>query len=650
MEENGYFPSTLPSLASSQRGAESSCIHSPRISNVQQHSQMSATQFANSNGQVIVRPPIPTRGEVDVGSSEELGVGPPVPFQQNGTLTPDLALHSVPWSIPSHDTTEKKDLSTFVNARLQGSLQTSGNATMTDADLSESLNKIEHLALSTSLFLDACCSRESKRTGGTQLSTTPNLAAVSSVNSLADNNFLQQPRQYGSKLQQPESSSSSIEPDRNKGVSKGSTAPESSDKLLPSQRGVPSASCCECNEPLGLKAPGTELSLAIASVVDNGTDHSEDPHSLLASWTNSSSQMVGSSSADKAVSRKDEMFFRLVQQVRDLEMQLQERKEWAHQKALQAACKFSKDMSELKSLRLEHEEILCLKRDTQALENKTMERLTEMENALRKAGAQVDKANASVRKLETENAELKAEMEAAKLSASESNAKCQEVAKREKKSSKKIQAWEKQKGKMLDDILKQKQEISESQEHLSNVKIQQNEAEMRWRQEEKRKDEALSLANAEKWAREQLEVADKRREETWRRKADANFQRHKDDIERLESELDQLKIAAETSSVELSPGVSLHNTDTSGLQSLKDTSSQLLQELAELQDSRDICRDRECVMCMSEESSVVFLPCAHQIVCAHCNDLHQKQGMRDCPSCRTVIQQRIKVLSTLTVG
>ena len=57
-----------------------------------------------------------------------------------------------------------------------------------------------------------------------------------------------------------------------------------------------------------------------------------------------------------------------------------------------------------------------------------------------------------------------------------------------------------------------------------------------------------------------------------------------------------------------------------------------------------IQRDWECVMCMSEECSVVFLPCAHQIVCVKCNELHQKQGMTDCPSCRTTIQERIHVM------
>ncbi|KAF5206851.1 Ring type e3 ligase [Thalictrum thalictroides] len=52
-------------------------------------------------------------------------------------------------------------------------------------------------------------------------------------------------------------------------------------------------------------------------------------------------------------------------------------------------------------------------------------------------------------------------------------------------------------------------------------------------------------------------------------------------------------------------------------------------------------RERECVMCLTEEMSVVFLPCAHQVVCTNCNKLHEKQGMKDCPSCRTPIQQRI---------
>lgn len=193
MEESGYFPSTLPSLSATQRSAESSYI---RVSNTQQHSQMSATQFANSIGQGTIGPPISTRSDVDAGCSvESQGVGLVVPFQQNGTLKPDLVLNSLPQPSPSQDTTEDNPQSTSANPRF---LQTSGNSRMTAADLSESLHKIEHLVLNTSLSLDACCSPESKRANGTQLSTTPNLAAaVSCLNSSADNfsgiNVPQQP-------------------------------------------------------------------------------------------------------------------------------------------------------------------------------------------------------------------------------------------------------------------------------------------------------------------------------------------------------------------------------------------------------------------------------------------------------------------------
>lgn len=58
---------------------------------------------------------------------------------------------------------------------------------------------------------------------------------------------------------------------------------------------------------------------------------------------------------------------------------------------------------------------------------------------------------------------------------------------------------------------------------------------------------------------------------------------------------------------------------------------------------KGLSRERECVMCLSEEMSVVFLPCSHQVLCENCDKLHEKQGMKDCPSCRTPIQLRIKV-------
>ncbi|KAJ6394120.1 hypothetical protein OIU77_023366 [Salix suchowensis] len=136
--------------------------------------------------------------------------------------------------------------------------------------------------------------------------------------------------------------------------------------------------------------------------------------------------------------QKDEMIVTLLQQITDLDKQVKERKEWSHQKAMQAARKLSGDLTELKLLRIEREETQRLKKGKQTMEDSTAKRLSEMENALRKASGQVDRANAAVRRLETENAEIRAEMEASKLSASESVTTCLEVAKREKKCLKRL--------------------------------------------------------------------------------------------------------------------------------------------------------------------------------------------------------------------
>ncbi|XP_054824984.1 aluminum-activated malate transporter 12-like [Prosopis cineraria] len=59
-----------------------------------------------------------------------------------------------------------------------------------------------------------------------------------------------------------------------------------------------------------------------------------------------------------AKDRKDELTSTILHQIYDLEKQVQERKDWAHLKAMQAARKLSSDLTELKMLRMEREEKL----------------------------------------------------------------------------------------------------------------------------------------------------------------------------------------------------------------------------------------------------------------------------------------------------
>ncbi|KAI7995452.1 MND1-interacting protein 1 [Camellia lanceoleosa] len=61
----------------------------------------------------------------------------------------------------------------------------------------------------------------------------------------------------------------------------------------------------------------------------------------------------------------------------------------------------------------------------------------------------------------------------------------------------------------------------------------------------------------------------------------------------------------------------------------------MLHDLDKLEDSsdKDVGYNRECLICLKDEVSVVFLPCAHQGLCASCNDEYGKKGKATCPCC-----------------
>ena len=110
-------------------------------------------------------------------------------------------------------------------------------------------------------------------------------------------------------------------------------------------------------------------------------------------------------------------------------------------------------------------------------------------------------------------------------------------------------------------------------------------SQVRWRQEEKAKEEAIARADKEKRAKEQAEAAFKRREEATRRKADQDKQRLRDDVERLTQELSSLRAAESANLVTASwdsPVMSMGMVG--GRFGLKEH-ERLAQELAELQDS-----------------------------------------------------------------
>ncbi|MCO5585821.1 hypothetical protein L7F22_039754 [Adiantum nelumboides] len=403
-----------------------------------------------------------------------------------------------------------------------------------------------------------------------------------------------------------------------------------------------------------LASSGAELSLATASVISNAStefsgdcpgDSCTDENQVSCSKAGVPVGQVLGCMDSSAEERKTVMLWQLVDRVKYLEAQLQDWTDWAQQKVMQAARRLTKDTAELKALRQERDEYMRLKKEKQALEESTMKKLAEMETSLGKALSQVERANSTAGRLESENAQVRKEMEAAKLTAAESVYVCQEATKREKKSIKKAQGWEKQKLKLQEELIEGKRNLFSLLEQLAQARERLQQAEVRWRQEKKAKEEAQLAVETEKRAKESTEHSSKKREGALQRKSEALSQRYREEVQKLESEITKIKLSMGLQPSTLSWGNSYRmastNLDTCSAEKLKQINTRLLSEIADLRQSqKDVHRDRECMMCMSEEMSVVFLPCAHQVVCVKCNDVHR---LMDCPSCRTPIQQCIRV-------
>lgn len=120
------------------------------------------------------------------------------------------------------------------------------------------------------------------------------------------------------------------------------------------------------------------------------------------------------------------------------------------------------------------------------------------------------------------------------------------------------------------------------------------------------------------------------------------MQKCKENIKNLENMISELRLESDRSRIaalNVGYGSSLGGENVS-------KSVKMTKKLAVFQDNfgdEDVKPERECVMCMTDEISVVFLPCSHQVLCGQCSALHEKQGMNDCPSCRTTIEKRISV-------
>ena len=100
----------------------------------------------------------------------------------------------------------------------------------------------------------------------------------------------------------------------------------------------------------------------------------------------------------------------------------------------------------------------------------------------------------------------------------------------------------------------------------------------KWKQEEKAKEVAIAQVEEERRAKDAAEASARRREEALHRKTEMNFQRHKDDIERLEQEISHINTTVESSQPSGRPNAPYAVTGNS-VKSLKEMNARLHREL-----------------------------------------------------------------------
>lgn len=146
--------------------------------------------------------------------------------------------------------------------------------------------------------------------------------------------------------------------------------------------------------------------------------------------------------------------------------------------------------------------------------------------------------------------------------------------------------------------------------------------------------------------RQRLEALAQTEEDEIKQNAEIEMKKYMADIKKVEDNLSELRLQSESSRIaalrrgmEESSGSCLMD----GKSALASKDGKPRKRLAVFQEleAGGLRQEKECVMCLSEEMSVVFLPCAHQVLCARCNELHESKGMEECPSCRTPIERRI---------
>lgn len=169
----------------------------------------------------------------------------------------------------------------------------------------------------------------------------------------------------------------------------------------------------------------------------------------------------------------------LMHQIYDLQIEVKERREWAHEKALQAAKKVSNEFLELRTVRMKREIEERRKKENKAKEDEMVKMMAELEEEMKRTEGMAERVQMEIRRLEKENREMRAEIEAAGLERSEANNKCKRLLKRLKRINKSAETSERQMLVLQGEVEEAKRVNAEIEEQIEVVRKEISASEVR---------------------------------------------------------------------------------------------------------------------------------------------------------------------------
>ncbi|KAI3444873.1 hypothetical protein Pfo_001538 [Paulownia fortunei] len=323
----------------------------------------------------------------------------------------------------------------------------------------------------------------------------------------------------------------------------------------------------------------------------------------------------------------------LVKYIKDLQEEVKEQKEWAQRKVIDSARRLSKDLLELKLLRMEKVDEEKTRSEKLYAEKSCILKLMETEHSLRKVNVEASFITDAVRRLEIANAQIRADTEAFKLNGSEFDRELKEVLKRERRCMKKLADAGKQRSIFQSQCEEEKQRVLQLEVELLQAEKEAEEAEMKWRQEIEEKEHMFALL-AEEIRMVEIQKANSRAQLLkLRQKVEIDSQLAKDDHQRLEDELSRLRTSHQMPDILLEDVNFLYD----------DAEATSSKSSAPYESSEKTFRHWICMICMQNEVSMVLLPCTHQVLCFPCYEKNCKAVGARCPYCHVGIEDSIRV-------